>query len=474
MTIPGIRGHLGLVDTAKAYRNAAFSSPIDESKEGLDDYDTVFKQLFCVAANDLAHSIQEPLANLGILFDDVLETGTLPHKTSLRSSFGRRRRKSEHIESGTGSLPLTMGRGQLLFTVRQASRAQSLHLQSSGYGFAHPVNVFENIARSMEVPQSEIASRLARMATFCKSEHLLEPGVHFACFALRPLLQRGFDVLVNKDARNLLPTVTTPIEKLQRVHLNILAKMDGWTIEKCCEGLGSKFLYSSEDEVYAVRQLYEAIESLVHTVGKPAIQNARLVAQPFTERRSALSSSEGDVTIIAFRTILDVHEVVNPNRQLQFIPLKFYITQQHTYKDTPDIDIFCRRMYREFSGLVQKHDKRTALRRYSSAGLPISKPRDSRSTSRVRAWPRKRSASCTSLRDDSPSDKGFLATLIPGLPPEKDPRLLNDKRDSSMDTIELRRLGSVLEAGAGETEEETVAEKLVALTVSERRRRLIC
>ena len=82
--------------------------------EGVDvqnDYSLTFKQLFCVAALDLANTIQVPLENVGILYDRIVDTGTVGPKIKLFSS-GNTGNSMQDVESGN-SHGMTLGRGQV-------------------------------------------------------------------------------------------------------------------------------------------------------------------------------------------------------------------------------------------------------------------------------------------------------------------------------------------------------------------------
>ena len=79
-----------------------------------------FKQLFCVAAHDLACSLDVPLTEIGVLFDKVLDTGsvTLRHKAWSH----RAATITSHDTNDTSSIrshAMTLGRGQ----VRRRSNA---------------------------------------------------------------------------------------------------------------------------------------------------------------------------------------------------------------------------------------------------------------------------------------------------------------------------------------------------------------
>ena len=472
-----IRNHLRVCNAAKAFQEATFTSPGGEVTERLSDFESIFKQLFCVAASDLAATIQEQLINLGVLYDEIMETGTLNQRTNISSLFKQSRTKgSDDLEPGHETYPLVISHGQLLFTVRRASKSESSHLQSSGFGFANPANIIDRLAASMQVPPDSIRSHLQRMENYVSQEHVMEAGVHLACFALRPLLQRGFDILVQKEARNLLPSVRLPIARLESMHINVLAKMDGWTVASCLEGLRGKFLFTSEAERHFVRELHENLIALADSIGDHFFDNARLVSQPFKERRCLSARIEDEATIIAFKIITDVHEVTPVSDNLQFTPLRLFITQQHAYKKTNDIEIFSRHIYREFTGLAeiarQHIHHHSTPRRSSYHGIRSLRGRESLKLTRGRSWNRMRSMSCSVLHDGS-SEKNLMyispSRPLGGLHIEKG--FESDvRRGDSIETVELRRLGSISEAGASEVEEESFVEKLVAMTVDERKR----
>lgn len=171
-----------------------------------EDYRQLFKVLFCRAAQELADSIAEPLTHLGVLYDDIMSTGTQAKELNLLRRLGRPH--ANDLEGGSGVLPLTIGRGQALFTVRRVLLVEErTHLRAAGYSFAEPQNVADKIARSMQVEREEILQRLHKMEAFVRDRKILDAGVHLACFALRPFYHGGFHVLVRKNAHNLMPSV---------------------------------------------------------------------------------------------------------------------------------------------------------------------------------------------------------------------------------------------------------------------------
>src|SRR5262249_5527619 len=68
-----------LVSDASARRYCPGKGAVNDGNAQLNtEFSTLFKQLFCIAAQDLADHVHQPLDKLGILYDDVVATGTLP------------------------------------------------------------------------------------------------------------------------------------------------------------------------------------------------------------------------------------------------------------------------------------------------------------------------------------------------------------------------------------------------------------
>jgi hypothetical protein len=58
----------------------------DNEGKVVKDYSIIFRELFCIAAADLAEHMNEPLENIGILFDEIFNTG----RTAASKSEARR------------------------------------------------------------------------------------------------------------------------------------------------------------------------------------------------------------------------------------------------------------------------------------------------------------------------------------------------------------------------------------------------
>lgn len=463
--------------------------------ESSEDYSSLFKELFCVAAQDLATLIQEPLENVGVLFEGIMNTGTV-HKAARKYFFRKLTPQNnlndtleDHIEAAEkGRANIIFGRGQLLFVVRRVSRADSINIQAMGYRFAYIANVIETLARSMQVTKEELLPYIENLQKHAGNERVLDPGVHVACFALRPTFQRGFEVAVRRDARNLLPTCPLPESRLERSHIDILNHMDNWTIAMCCKWLRDKSLSSDEEELQFHCQLLECITKLAKQIEKPFFHEARLVAQPFKVpcRVSDASLDLNYALVIAFRTIVDTHLYTTINESFMFAPSSFFLCQQHVYRKSPDHAAFARRIHRELAALAQNIDRRdeqsvNSSSRKSSQCVPLVRLNSVHPGNESLSAPKKvyfpgrqllgiarSQGKCVDGRD---SMTAGLNSAFGGIHVSNEIRIdVSDTRNGeTSQEIEMTSLGVHSEAGVAVVEPETFADQLMALTTAEKR-----
>ncbi len=277
--IPPLRGqHRG--QSPRSSRPGTSSSGIALTSFGeSEDYGLQFKKMFLAAAGDLADAIQEPLQNIGILYEDIINTGTLKKKT--RKPFRRSPKPNVLDRTERASRIDLFGRGQLLFLIRRATRQESIKIQSTGYRFAAISNVIEFLAGSMEVTCKELLPRLERMQVQAGRNNMLDPGVHLAFFALRPIM-KGFEVLVRSDAKNLLPTVQLTHPKLNEWHFDILRLLDDRTAHDCKESIAHVLPTTiNVEEFDFLEGLYSSIQTLMTQIPNELRSGARLMARSF-------------------------------------------------------------------------------------------------------------------------------------------------------------------------------------------------
>lgn len=493
--IPGMRAHLRASRFVKATRSGSRSTFSDMKSfttiECSEDYSSLFKELFCVAAQDLAILIQQPLENIGVLFEGIMNTGTV-RKVARRYIFRKSTARNnlddcleDQIEATEkGRANIYFGRGQLLFVVRRVSRADSTHIQSIGYRFASILNVLETLARSMQVTREELLPYLENLQKYAGNERILEPGVHVACFALRPLFQRGFEVAVRQDARNLLPTNPLPLSRLERSHTDILNHMDNWTVAMCCDWLRVRSLSSTATELQFYRQLLECITKLAEQIEKPFFHEARLIAQPFKIpcRVSSASDVLDHALVITFRTIVDAYQYTTINESFMFAPCRFFLCQQHVYRNSPDHAAFARRIHRELAALAHKDERsanstpRKSVQRFPLAHRDFERL-ESASTSADKGWffPGRPSGSMTrgqgnylDRRDSMISGQNFSFGGI-HVSNEITIDVSDAERGATSSDIDIASMGVRSEAGVAVLDPETFADQLMTLTTAERR-----
>lgn len=463
--------------------------------ESSEDYFSLFKELFCVAAQDLATLIQQPLEDIGVLFEGIMHTGTV-RKGARRCNFFKFTTRNnlddsleDHIEAAEkGRANIGFGRGQLLFVVRRVTRANSTHIQALGYRFASIANVIETLARSMQVTKEELLPYLETLQKHAEKERILEPGVHVACFALRPLVHRGFEVAVRQDARNLLPTCSLALSQLERPHTDILNHMDNWTVDMCCNWLHYKSLSSNENEPQFYRHLLECITELAQQIKQPFFNEARLIARPFKIpcRVPGASHVLDYAHVITFRTIVDAHQYTSINKTFLFTPSRFFVCQQHVYRNSPGHAAFAGTIHRELAALAQNIDRKdvqsgnSSLRK-SSQCLPdvhldfMQLEIPSPSTIKGFSFPGRPSYSL-GRRQGKWFDKRAIMVASPNfyfggihVSNEISIDITEAEREVISPDIELASLGVRTEAGVADLEPETFADQLMALTIAERR-----
>lgn len=331
------------------------TSSVEE--ESLPDRSLLFRLLFLIAANDLASMIQQPVEKIGNLFAGVLDTGTVRKPTRkcwfFQGSSVRDPSDHGYVDEEADS-DRTFGRGQALFLVRTVSSQESKELQAIGYRFAAPAHILQAFADNMEITKGEARKFLGQMQRYSVGERALAPGVHLACFLVRPEFHRGLGILVHQQAKNVLPTTQLPLSKLEPWQADFLLRMHNFTLEECCEQLQADYHSSiDERERNFVLQLLKGLADLRSHVNHPMLAKALLCANPL-EVPSGIpgeSSPLNLAVIIAFRIMLDIHPNSWFSIDFFFHSWRFFACQQRVYKGYPHHGAFVHHMRREIVSL---------------------------------------------------------------------------------------------------------------------------
>ena len=334
---------------------------MDDQGTVIENYPLVFRELFCLTAADLAKELNQPIDRIGVLYDEIIQTGQEPKQSkrtakksmavTLSSS------KADDLEREGANGP-SMGQGQLLFLISSVGRREADHLIAAGYRFAHSVFVVPIMASRLQVKSQALSRRLELMREYISDPHMLEPGIHMACFAIRAALKvgrQGFDVLARKDAKNQLPTMQVPLESLEEWQLEYLKKLDSMTVSHCIKALfkATKPKFSNPQEMEYAKVLLKTLEALKEEIDDPFFNDASLIANPVKVpcRGKDESSPPGTALLLAFRLVAPIHSRA-PGKKLDFVSLTFFKMQQHVYRNSPSHAAFARKSYQEFTTML--------------------------------------------------------------------------------------------------------------------------
>ncbi|KIW64043.1 hypothetical protein PV04_09003 [Phialophora macrospora] len=349
--IPGMKEFIETDPVARKYRAGNTAPNLSEDTiDGSLNFAPIFKQLFCVAAQQLANLTHEPLEKLGCLFEEPLETGTAPltaqPRIGGRPLSAKGSRVGSDVENGLSSPPMG-AKGKYFFLHRQISKSEADRFAALGYRFATVGQIAEPLAKSMQVHRERLVSRIERMKLSASPGHLLPPGVHLACFMLRPSMYKSFDVLVPAVSQNQLPYLTMQSGDLSEDQFAELQRFDDLNISEILRILVNK---SSTSQIgQEIRwQLYNTFVKLVDVLGDyDTMMQAKFSAKAFRiPCRQSDTVSPRSCTLLTVRVLRSIHAAPT-KKELIYVPLSFFSAQQQTQAWDKD-DVFGQNVREEF------------------------------------------------------------------------------------------------------------------------------
>ncbi|KAJ2901274.1 mhyt domain signaling [Zalerion maritima] len=327
---------------------------VNDHGETIEDYDLIFRELFCCAASSLADKLKEHLSQVGVLWDEILATGTSTQK-GLQSDASSSTTGTESVaEKGTGRRKELLSNGSLMFLVKKVDTRHVEKLEAVGYRFADIRQVSPIIRARMQIRSSRVEEKLKNMSGYVDDVTMSETAVHLGFFGIKARVgSYGFDVLVRKGARNLLPSVPLPIEKLEKWQVDFICRLDGVAVSSLPKRLGLMQQRGSAERKFS-KQLMDASDGLAAFVGDPffddALVTSRIVHVPC---HSEVSSMPMACPMIVLRLVVPIHiNMSGPKTEL--IPLSFFKIRQLMYKDSPYHAVFTRSVHREISPIINK------------------------------------------------------------------------------------------------------------------------
>lgn len=379
-----------------------------------EDYSILFREMFCVAAKDLADATHQPLQSVGVLYEEMLITGLNTGGAGLMSKLdpeiGRRHR----------------GRGKVLFLVKNIDKTEATRLATFGFRFTSPTNVYDVLSRAMQVTKEDVVKVVSTMATYYpEREALLPPGVYLGAFAVQSNEVGGYNILVQQSESSKLPAHSLGINAITPAHFRFLQKYHGKTAGELTTVLRNDLREAASGaglpEAFA-RQFNDALAYLLLELKDQIFNNAVLDANPqylptaMSEEDPSRPGTGTAAQLIVFKTVVPSHiSITSPN--LVFTPLPFFSIQQRSYPGCPEHQVHARRVHREFS--AKKAVPHTTRTRSRSRSGRIWKSAASQSSSfpafgRLRAGaPSSRSPSMSSEKNlvvDDPFSAGIMVS----------------------------------------------------------------
>ncbi|TQS35396.1 hypothetical protein Golomagni_04183 [Golovinomyces magnicellulatus] len=333
--IPTMRSHIKHLDQ-KRYPGLKSNMLMNDEGMPIKDYPQVFEELFCTTCASISTELGQPLENMGILFDEIINTEQI-----------KKRRRIEDFEANISSTTVDLeneasdlcdtGKGKIIFLVNQVKRREADQLQSAGYLFANTEYVTPVLAASLQISGQALKSFIKMMRKYISDDYMPEPGLYFSIFALRASIdasQKGFEILVYRDAKIQLPSRKIDVWKIQDWHLQYLKNLRNKSMKECIDYLHQVNLSGSHSQPSSgfTKCLINALEALQDEMNDPIFNDSQTTAEPIEVpyRREKTNLERGKTVQIVFKIFLPIHKTTTVKR-LVFVPLNFFKTAHNTY-----------------------------------------------------------------------------------------------------------------------------------------------
>lgn len=351
-----MRKHIG----TRAYDADDTSRPGSSSGSSVFESDTysnygfIFKERFCLAAAHLAQSMNIPLHKLGVLYDKVIETGTLAPNEKITT------RSALDIEAITQAQ--VFGKGQLLLLVRKVTAEEEQALLNAGLRFADVQRVSRNIAQTMQISLPALDSCINDLRGYLNSfaDHGVKTGSWISFFGMlaKPHGQ-GFDIVVKKDAQDQLPNAKIRKTTLSWDQQEFLQPMNDMSAPACIAYLESTDeghdSWRSDANRFFAREVLDAIMELRAQVPDIWFRQAVFYARKLEANYNKLSSPDATPTpVYAFYCIADLHVGMSSHASLDRVPFSFFAMRQRCYAGSRTLTYFEHDVREEFGAVLSR------------------------------------------------------------------------------------------------------------------------
>ncbi|KXT07021.1 hypothetical protein AC578_7125 [Pseudocercospora eumusae] len=377
--IPKMKSHLAAEreSTCEESRPTSSQSSVMYDAETYTNYALIFKERFCVAASSLAASMHLPVKQLGVLYDKVVETGTLKveAKDHKRNSSLEERSMAE-VEA---ALRLNLfGKGQLMFITKQLTEDETNNSLNAGFKFANVQHVGRTIAQAMQIPQSILDAHMNGLKRY--NENLMsmdKPGTYLTFFAMIPKPNgKGFDIAVRKDCQDQLPDQPLLTGKPFQWQALFLEKLDGFLVKQCVDFCDNRTIGVPRQphvQQFAV-MVKQAIVTLTQQFPAEWRNQARFWARPLSAHYShRLQNRSTITTLYAFTVIGDMHASIEASEAVSRIPRTFFEARHRCYAGSPDHAILTKDIHAAFGPLFsRKISKPKKYRRHGKLSVALA------------------------------------------------------------------------------------------------------
>lgn len=421
--IPKMKSHLSAqseVNDVDASRPTSAGSSATYDPESYGDYTLLFRERFCTAAGSLAASMHLPVERVGVLYDKIIDTGTLkPEDRMKRQTLPTTWSTDKNDEDIELAFPTALfGRGQLLFLARQLDGDDASTLLNAGYRFANMSQVSRNIADTMQIPQQTLDAHIYGLRHYIHNlSNLQKTGTWLSCFAIVPKPNsKGFDIAVKSQDRDQLPDIQLlPNEPLQW-QAAFLDRMHDKSSQACYAFLedrhGRETDRTPQEKGFA-NVLMKAMLMLNSQVPAQWFQQARFYGRPvFAHYTQPLQNDSPPTIMYAFTVCGDLHTSIEASHGISRAPLSFFSTRQQCFTGSPNNQLLVQRVHQEFSPLFSRKQPGAETR---PKGLGFRMPSGLRTPGRGARTPRKDDWSDTHELVDPPrtlSESSGDATLV--------------------------------------------------------------
>jgi hypothetical protein len=418
--VPKMKSHLiaqrDNTDLGSRPESPASSTVYDPST--YTDYSIIFRERFCVAAANLASNLHVPLEKLGVLYDRIIETATLP-ESHLTMRSAKTSTKQQDIELGTNLRKLVFGKGQILFVVRQVDTEEVDRLLNSGFRFAAVPNVARTIAESLQVPVTVLEKHCIELQRYVKNlEKLDKSGTWLSLFAPIAKAHGGFDIVVNKYAQNQLPDVQLLKNPPQPWQHDVMVGMDGLRPHACIRHMEKRLAVQEDHTPQSIREktfaaaVVTSIQGLDRSLPSEWFSQSHFSAKAHSAHYSSVTGGQAmPTTIYSFVVMADMHVAIDAFDSVARVPMSFFSTRQRCYAGSPDHQNLARDIHAEFGPLFGRKIAKTKLSSKRKASGLGSKLKRLESTQGEGQIYKERKSSYTDT--DTSSENGLVDKVEP-------------------------------------------------------------